>query len=31
MVTLWEDAKMKVKMGITTYKEILRTVYVEEQ
>jgi len=31
MVTLWEDARMKVKEGITTYKEILRTVYVEEQ
>ncbi|MGB9682546.1 MAG: type II secretion system ATPase GspE [bacterium] len=31
MVTLWDDARMKVKEGITTYKEILRTVYVEEQ
>lgn len=27
MVTLWEDAKLKVKNGITTYNEILRTVY----
>lgn len=27
MVTLWEDAKLKVRNGITTYNEILRTVY----
>ncbi len=27
MRTLWEDAKLKVKNGITTYSEILRTVY----
>ncbi len=27
MKTLWEDAKLKVKNGITTYSEILRTVY----
>lgn len=27
MVTLWEDAKLKVRDGITTYNEILRTVY----
>lgn len=27
MRTLWEDAKLKVKNGITTYNEILRTVY----
>ncbi len=27
MVTLWEDAKFKVRNGITTYNEILRTVY----
>lgn len=27
MRTLWEDAKLKVKNGVTTYNEILRTVY----
>lgn len=27
MRTLWEDAKLKVRSGITTYSEILRTVY----
>lgn len=27
MRILWEDAKLKVKNGITTYNEILRTVY----
>jgi type IV pilus assembly protein PilB len=30
MVTLWEDAKLKVIDGITTYSEILRTVYTGE-
>jgi len=29
MRTLWEDAKLKVRNGITTYSEILRTVYTE--
>ncbi|MCX7796618.1 MAG: type II secretion system ATPase GspE [bacterium] len=27
MRTLWEDAKLKVRNGVTTYNEILRTVY----
>jgi len=30
MLTLWEDAKLKVIDGITTYSEILRTVYTGE-